>query len=63
MTFTQRQRFLRELAVTGNHSFAAGAAACTVRQCFEDRNADPKFERAWRAAEEEARRAFLQRIR
>lgn len=61
MTDRQVTRFLAEMRVTANTTFACGAAAVTYRQAIRRRNTDPEFEREWRDAVEMARSAARMR--
>lgn len=58
VTATERARFIAELEVTGNVTFACEAAGITRSAAYDEREACPDFDLAWRAAQGRARRAL-----
>lgn len=54
--------FLDVLAKTGSRAMAAAAVELTVAEVTRHRDADPAFEREWRAAEARARKSMERRV-
>ena len=63
MTNEEKRRFLLELDFSGNVTFACHASGVDRRTAYETRKAEPMFERLWKRAASNSRKALEERIR
>lgn len=62
MITVERERFLAELAISGNIQFACVAAGVTRKTAYWERSRNPAFEAEWRRAAAVAAARLSERI-